>query len=76
MRKDFSRLSVVEEEARELALEKSSDNLSSLTGWISEEVREALLSGEVTLNRQSLNEAIRSLLPHFDRAKDPLFLCL
>jgi Tfp pilus assembly protein PilN len=76
MRKDFLRLSVVEEETREIALEKDSDKLATLTGWISEEVREVLLRGELTLSRQALNEAMRSLLPHFDRARDPFFLCL
>ncbi len=76
MRKDFLRLSLVEEETREIAFEKDGARLSTLTGWISEDVREVMLRGELTLSRQALNEAIRSLLPHFDRVKDPFFLCL
>jgi len=76
MRKDFLRLSVVEQEMREVAQEKESEKLAGLTGWISEEVKEALLGDELTLSRHALSEAVRSLLPHFDRARDPLFVCL
>lgn len=53
MRKDFFRLSVVEEE-----------------------VREVVLAEDLTLRRQALSQAVRSLLPHFDPAKDPFYLCL
>ena len=52
MRKDFFRLSVVEEE-----------------------VREVILGEDVTLRGQALSQALRSLLPHFDPAKDPLYIC-
>ena len=52
MRKDFFRLSVVEEE-----------------------VREVILGEGETLRRQALSQALRSLLPHFDPAKDPLYIC-
>lgn len=52
MRKDIFRLSVVEEE-----------------------VREVVLGEDVTLRRQALSQALRSLLPHFDPAKDPLYIC-
>lgn len=53
MRKNLSRLSVIEEEMREIPLAE-----------------------DRTLHRQALSEAIRSLLPHFDPAKDPLYICL
>lgn len=52
MRKDFFRLSVVEEE-----------------------VREVIVGEDVTLRGQALSQALRSLLPHFDPAKDPLYIC-
>lgn len=76
MRKDFLRVSVVGEETRDISPEKDGDKLAGLTGWISEDVKEVLLRDELTVSRQSLSEAIGSLLPHFDRARDSFFICL
>lgn len=76
LRKDFSRVSLVEAEMREVALREDDAKVSSLTGWISEEVGATARSGEIALNRQALHEALRSLLSHFDSAKDPFYLCL
>jgi general secretion pathway protein L len=53
MRKDFFRVSLVEEETREIPLAE-----------------------DPASRRQALEEAIRSLLPHFDPARDPFYLCL
>lgn len=53
MRKSIFRLSVVEEESREIPLME-----------------------DAAQRRQALSETIRSLLPHFDPARDPLYICL
>jgi Tfp pilus assembly protein PilN len=53
LRKDLFRLSVVEEEVREIGP-----------------------GGGGPMRRQLLFEAVRSLLPHFHPAKEPLYLCL
>jgi len=53
MRKDFFRVSLVEEETREIPLAE-----------------------DPASRRQALEETIRSLLPHFDPARDPFYLCL
>jgi Tfp pilus assembly protein PilN len=52
MRRDLFRLSLVQEEVREIAL------------------------GQDGSYRQALGEAIRSLMPHLDSAKDLLYICL
>lgn len=53
MQKNLWRLSILEEESREIPLAEDANG-----------------------RRQALTEAIRSLLPHFDPARDPLYLCL
>jgi len=40
------------------------------------ESREIELGEETALRSYALNEAIRSFLPHFDPAKEPLYVCL
>ena len=53
VRKDLLRVSVLEEQAREIPV-----------------------SADPAIRKQGLTEAIRSLLPHFDPAKEPLYICL
>ena len=43
---------------------------------VAEESRELGTDGNISSRRQALSEAFRSLLPHFDPARDPLYLCL
>ncbi|MCZ6625075.1 MAG: PilN domain-containing protein [Deltaproteobacteria bacterium] len=76
MRKDLFRLSVVEEEMREIPVGEDASKLSSLTGWITDEVREVALKKETIPRRQALKEAIHSFLPHFNPGKDPFYICL
>ncbi|MCH8054753.1 MAG: pilus assembly protein PilM, partial [Deltaproteobacteria bacterium] len=76
MRKDLFRLSVVEEEMREIPVGEDASRLSSLTGWITDEVREVALKKETIPRRQALKEAIHSFLPHFNPGKDPFYICL
>lgn len=43
---------------------------------VQEEAREFATDGSASSRRQALSEAFRSLLPHFNPARDPLYLCL
>ena len=43
MRKNFLRLSLTEQEARELPLGENQQAISELTGWIAEDIREIAL---------------------------------
>ncbi|MBI2986157.1 MAG: PilN domain-containing protein [Deltaproteobacteria bacterium] len=43
---------------------------------LEEESREIPPAEDANARRQALSEAIRSLLPHFDPARDPVYLCL
>jgi len=43
---------------------------------VAEESRELGTDGNISSRRQALSKAFRSLLPHFDPARDPLYLCL
>lgn len=76
MRKNLCRLSVAEEEARNIPPRRSATEISSLTGWIPDDVREVALREESETRRQALREAIHSLLPHFRPANDPVYICL
>ncbi|MFQ5850847.1 MAG: PilN domain-containing protein [Candidatus Binatia bacterium] len=43
---------------------------------IAAEAREITLKGDGDSRRQALTQAIRSLLPHFNPARDPVYVCL
>ena len=43
---------------------------------VEQQVRELEASGDAAVRRHSLTQAIRSLLPHFNPARDPCYLCL
>lgn len=43
---------------------------------LEEQARELPASGDPALRKQGLSEALRSLLPHLDPAKEPLYVCL
>src|SRR3989338_8072824 len=53
VRKDLLRVSVLEEQAREIPV-----------------------SADPVICKQGVTDAIPSLLPHFDPAKEPLYICL
>ena len=43
---------------------------------VAEEMREIPAGGDAGARRQAVAEAVRSLLPHFDPAAEPLYICL
>lgn len=74
LRKDLLRVRVVAEETREVTTGKASEPITSLTGWIPEELMEVELGGGSRAERQELREAIRSLLPHLSPVADSIYL--
>jgi general secretion pathway protein L len=77
MRKSFLRLSLAEQEARELPLgENNQQAISELTGWIAEDIREIALRAETDSRERALRQAIVSLLPHFSAGRDSLYICV
>jgi Tfp pilus assembly protein PilN len=76
MRKNFLRLSLVEQEARELPVGENQQAISELTGWIAEDIREIALRAETDSRERALRQAIVSLLPHFSAGKDSLYVCV
>jgi len=75
LRKSFLNVTMVELEERELPL---SDNraISTLTGWVAEDVKEIALKAENDARERALRQAIVSLLPHFNSARDAIYLCV
>ena len=75
LRKSFLNVSMVELEERELPV---SDNrlISTLTGWVAEDVKEIALKAENDARERALRQAIVSLLPHFNSARDAIYLCV
>jgi len=76
MRKNFLRLSLVEQEDRALPLGESQQAISELTGWIAEDVREIALKAESESRERAFKQAVLSLLPHFKAGRDSLFVCV
>ena len=76
MRKNFLRLALTEQEARELPTEENRQAISELTGWITEDIREIALRAETDSRERALRQAIVSLLPHFSAGKDSLYICV
>ena len=76
LRKDFLNISLVEQEARALPLAENRQTISELTGWIAEDVREIALKAESDSRERALRQAVVSLLPHFNAAKDSLYICV
>lgn len=75
LRKSFLKVSVVDIEERELPV---SDNrsISALTGWVAEDVKEIALKAENDARERALRQAILSLLPHFNAARDAIYVCV
>ena len=76
MRKNFLRLSLNEQEVRELPIGENQQAISELTGWIAEDIREIALRAETDSRERALRQAIVSLLPHFSAGKDSLYVCV
>jgi Tfp pilus assembly protein PilN len=76
LRKSFLAVSVLEHEERGLPARDSGQAISELTGWIAEDVREIALRAESDSRERALRQAIVSLLPHMNLARDQVFVCV
>jgi Tfp pilus assembly protein PilN len=76
LRKSFLKVSVLEQEERELPEADNRQAISELTGWVAEDVREIVLKAENDSRERALRQAIISLLPHFNAARDAVYLCV
>lgn len=76
LRKNFRHVSLLAQEARELPESDGKQGISELTGWIPEDVREIALSATNESRERALRQALLSLMPHVNRAKDSFYICL
>lgn len=76
LRKSFLSVSVLRQEERGLPIGDSRQAISALTGWITEDVREIALKAESDSRERALRQAIVSLLPHINLARDQIYLCV
>ncbi|HTN72071.1 MAG TPA: PilN domain-containing protein [Methylomirabilota bacterium] len=76
LRKNFRRVSLLEQEARDLPEGDAGQGISGLTGWISEDVREIELKAEHDSRERVLRQALLSLMPHFNAARDSFYICV
>ena len=75
LRKSFLNVALVELEERELPV-SDTRSISTLTGWVAEDVKEIALKAENDARERALRQAIVSLLPHFNSARDAVYLCV
>jgi Tfp pilus assembly protein PilN len=76
LRKNFRRVSLLEQEARELPEGDERQGISGLTGWIAEDGREIALKAEHGSRERVLRQALLSLMPHCNAARDSFFICV
>ena len=76
LRKSFLKISMLEQEDRELPEADNRQAISELTGWVAEDVREIALKAESDSRERAMRQAIISLLPHFNAARDQIYLCV
>lgn len=76
LRKNFLAVSMRDQEERELREADNRQAISELSGWVTEDVREIALKAENDSHERALRQAIVSLLPHFNAARDAVYLCL
>ncbi len=76
LRKNFTKLSLLEQEARSLPVGENRQAISELTGWIAEDVREIALKAEGDSRERALRQAVISLLPHFSPGRDSFYICV
>lgn len=76
LRKSFQRVRLLEQEACEVPEGDGKQDISGLTGWIPEDVREIALKAEHDSRERALRQAILSLLPHFNAARDACYICV
>ncbi|HUK42025.1 MAG TPA: PilN domain-containing protein [Candidatus Acidoferrales bacterium] len=76
LRKNFRRVSLLEQEARELPEIDDRQGISGLTGWIAEDVREIALKTENDSRERGLRQALLSLMQHCNVGRDSFFICV
>jgi Tfp pilus assembly protein PilN len=75
LRKSFLDVTLLEVEERDLP-ESDPQAISALTGWVAEDVKEIALKAENDARERALRQAVVSLLPHFDAARDAVYVCV
>ena len=76
LRKNFRRVSLLEQESRELPESDDKQGISGLTGWIAEDVREIALKAEHDSRERVFRQALLSLVPHCNVSRDAFFICV
>ena len=76
LRKSFQRVKLLEQESCELPEGDGKQDMSGLTGWIPDDVREIAFKAEHDSSERSLRQAILSLIPHFNAARDAVYICV
>jgi Tfp pilus assembly protein PilN len=76
LRKSFVATSMIGQEARDFGENDDRQAISELTGWVAEDVRDITLKAESDARERALRQAIVSLLPHFNLARDRIYVCL
>jgi Tfp pilus assembly protein PilN len=76
LRKNFLTVSMLEQEERELPERDNRQAISELTGWVTEDVREIAFKAESDSRERALRQALVSLLPHINAARDHVYVCV
>jgi Tfp pilus assembly protein PilN len=76
LRKSLLHVTVLEQEIRELPETDNRQAISELTGWVAEDVREIALKAVSDSRERALRQALLSLLPHLNPARDAVYLCV
>ncbi|MGH7795850.1 MAG: PilN domain-containing protein [Candidatus Binatia bacterium] len=76
LRKNFLTVSMLEQEERELPERDNRQAISELTGWVTEDVREIAFKAESDSRERGLRQALVSLLPHINAARDHVYVCV
>ena len=76
LRKSFLAMSVLGQEYRGFSEGDNRPAISELTGWVTEDVREIALKAESDSRERALREAMISLLPHINPARDQIYVCV
>ena len=76
LRKSFLAVSMLGQEERGFLEGDNRQAISELTGWVTEDVREIALKAESDSRERALKQAVVSLLPHINAARDQVYVCL
>src|SRR6476660_1148728 len=76
LRKNFQSVKLLEQEACDIPEGDGKQDISGLTGWIPDDVREIALKAEHDTRERALRQAILSLIPRFNPARDAFYICV